>query len=97
MYYTEPRLIHYWLQVTKVLSQDEDNKATRVAVGFLKKMKITDNPKEWSWLDTAVKDLKIVSTHYVSYGPEMPRTNKSALYFSDEATSYRLFEEFGCV
>ena len=83
VYYTEP-LTYYWGKVTKVFSEDEEGEVTRVELDFLRKKTITSNPKGWSWIERVFKDLEIVPTDYVFYGPEKPNFEKSTLYFPDE-------------
>lgn len=92
IYYTEP-LTYYWGKVTKVFSENEDGEVTRVEVDFLKKKTITSDPKDWSWVERAVKEIGIVPTDYIFYGSENLRVTMCTMYFPDETVYARLCEQ----
>lgn len=81
VYYTEPRTVYYWGKITK----------TFVEIDCLRKKNLSSDPKKWTWIERIKdKDIVIVDTEYIFYGPEVPVVMRNIMRFPDEMAYARL-------
>ena len=50
--------------------------SNKVEIEFLRKKDIGSDPNDWTWTTKAIKDIYIVSTLFVLYGPCQPTVVK---------------------
>lgn len=94
VYFSNPKPQYYWGKVIKTFSTDEDTDVTQVEIDFLKKKTISSNPSDWTWTDQKVKEIIVVDTKFLIYGPVIPDIRKNIFIFPDvQATaSFHKFE-----
>ena len=81
VYYTDRTSHYYWGKVTKVFSRDEDTDVTEVEVDFLQKKTISSDPSAWTWTEKKVKEVLVVETKFIIYGPVTPDIRKNIFTF----------------
>ena len=83
VFYTDPKPHYYWGKLTKVFATDKDTDVTEVEVDFLQKKTLSSDPSAWTWKDKKVKEVLIVNTKFIVYGPVVPDSKKDVLIFPD--------------
>ena len=95
VYFSHPKPHYFWGKVIKVFSSDEETDVTQVEVDFLQKKKISSDPSAWTWDEKTLKEVLIIDTKFIVFGPLLPVIRKNIFHFPDvEAmASLREFEE----
>ena len=85
-------MIYFWGKIIRTFADDDDTPVTKAEIDYLQKKNISSNPNEWTWIQRAQdkKDIDIVDTQYIFYGPEEPEVKKCLLRFPDEIAFARL-------
>ncbi|KAK8371954.1 hypothetical protein O3P69_016297 [Scylla paramamosain] len=72
VFYTDPKLKYYWGKVTKTFTNDDDDDdIEKVEVDFLQQKAFGSNPHDWTWCERPVKDIEVLESQYIFYGPGM--------------------------
>lgn len=95
VYFSHPKPQYFWGKILKVFSSDEETEVTQVEVDFLQKKAISSDPSAWTWAEKTVKEVLIIDTKFIVFGPLVPDVKKNIFRFPDvEAmASLREFEQ----
>ena len=95
VYFSHPKPHYFWGKIVKVFSSDEETEVTQVEVDFLQKKTISSDPSAWTWAEKTVKEVLIIDTKFIVFGPLLPDIRKNMFHFPDvEAmASLREFDE----
>ncbi len=82
VFYTDPKLKYYWGKVTKTFTNDDDDDdIEKVEVDFLQQKAFGSNPHDWTWCERPVKDIEVLESQYIFYGPVLPEIKKRSFHF----------------
>ena len=91
VYYSCQKPSYYWGKITKVFSDDDDTDVTAVEVDFLQKKTLTSDPKLLTWCEKIRKEVLVVETKYIIWGPVFADIiSKGLLRFPDVEATARL-------
>lgn len=95
VYYSHPKPHYFWGKIVKVFSSDEETDVTQVEVDFLQRKAISSDPSAWTWAEKVVKEVLIIDTQFIVFGPVLPEVKKNIFRFPDvqAMASLRKFEE----
>ena len=69
VFYSTPIKSYYWGKVTKTFENDENESVLSVEIDFLRRKNISSDPEKLTWLEPVQKDVQIVSSDFVFFGP----------------------------
>ena len=69
VFYSTPIKSYYWGKITKTFEYDEDEQVSSVEVDFLRRKNISSDPEKLTWGEPVLKDVQIVSSEFVFFGP----------------------------
>ncbi|XP_050705474.1 uncharacterized protein LOC126990869 [Eriocheir sinensis] len=95
VYFSHPKPQYFWGKILKVFSSDEETEVTQVEVDFLQKKAISSDPSAWTWAEKTVKEVLIIDTKFIVFGPLVPDVKKNIFRFPDvqAMASLREFEQ----
>ena len=73
-----------------MFSDDDDTDVTAVEVDFLQKKTLTSDPKLLTWCEKIRKEVLVVETKYIVWGPVFADISKGLLRFPDVEGTARL-------
>lgn len=91
-YFTDRNPYYTWGKVKRIFTNDEEDEyAEKVELDFLKKKILSSNPKDVKWQEKPQKEVIIIESRYIFFGPECPDIDKGVFTFKNEVAAYEEF------
>ena len=79
-------------KIIKTFENDVDSDVIEAEMDFLSKKDIGSDPQNWTWVHKPNKDIEIVKTKYILYGPVTPEIRKGKFTFPDKLVHEYMLE-----